>query len=55
MDTEEKILGSPRKRKGSNPSTYKVNQVKLARLKGQAYVNHKGKGVPAKKPEFSCR
>lgn len=52
---EEVVVGSPQKRKGSNPETYKVNKVKIARLRGQEYVSHSGKLVPAKQPDFKCR
>lgn len=49
------VVGSPRKRKGQNKSNYKVNKVKEARLKGQAYVNHSGREVQAKQPKYDCR
>ena len=49
------IVGSPRKRNASNPSAYKVNKVKLARLKGQSYINRKGNEVPPRHPKFACR
>ncbi|XP_046688948.1 uncharacterized protein ZK1073.1-like [Homalodisca vitripennis] len=48
------VIGSPRKRKRRDPSNYKLNIVKEARIKGQSYVSHKGKEVPAKKPQFDC-
>lgn len=53
--SENIVVGSPRKRKGQNPHLYQVNVVKNARTKGQSYVNHRGKEVAAKKPEFYCR
>jgi len=49
------VVGSPRKRKVADPSTYKVNVVKIARLKGEAYTNHAGKNVAAKQRDFKCR
>ncbi|XP_046684658.1 uncharacterized protein LOC124370417 [Homalodisca vitripennis] len=49
------VIGSPRKTKRRDPSNYKLNIVKEARVKGQSYVSHKGKEVSAKKPQFDCR
>lgn len=47
-------IPSPRKRKVSNPSEYKSKKIKLARLIGGAYVNHKGNEVAPKRPGFTC-
>lgn len=42
-----------RKRK-RDPSKYMRNKIKVARIKGELYVNHKGNSVEAKKPCLSC-
>ncbi|XP_046679456.1 uncharacterized protein LOC124366901 [Homalodisca vitripennis] len=43
-----------RKRKFTDPSEYKRNQIRKAIIKGEKYVNHKGNETPAKKPSFTC-
>lgn len=42
-----------RKRK-LNPSNYRGNEIKLGRCRGEVYLSHSGKIVPAKVPEKSC-
>lgn len=34
---------------------YKRNKIKAARIKGVAYVNHKGKTMPPKQAGFFCK
>lgn len=38
-----------------NKSLWKRNIVKMARLKGQEFVNHDGRSVPAKETGLPCR
>lgn len=52
---ENPIIPSPRKRKLSDPSSYKVNIIKEARRSGKPYINYKGHEVPPKHPGFTCR
>lgn len=51
---EECAINNPSKRKYKDSSEYKRNKIKGAILKGNAYENHKGNQVPAKRPLFDC-
>lgn len=44
----------PKRKKTSDPQNYKRNKIKLARSKGEEYLSHRGKKVPAKAPGISC-
>lgn len=52
---KEQDCTSKKRRRIKQPETYKGNKIKLARLKGDHYVNHRGKSIPAKQPAFTCK
>lgn len=52
---EELVVGSPPMRKRRNDCDYSRNKIKQARIKGQAYVNHRRNTIAEKYPGFHCR
>ena len=55
VNVEVEGCNSKKRRNIKQPENYKGNIIKVARLKGDAYVNHGGKSIPAKTPACSCR